>query len=146
MPAPSNPITPVILIITSWPPAPGPAPQGYPPGLMPPHLKKPASNRWRPQRLFSHLWWYAYYARRGQLPLSKTTPTRYDDLRLVKIQTRPLLTRKSNFSNFNTVGSIFRDLSICVSCTTVGLMLTKLEWFLFSEVLHHKSKFTLNLL
>ena len=48
-----------------------PLPLDYPPGLISPYPKRPASKKWRP-----HLWWRAGG---GRLPLSQTPPTRPDD-------------------------------------------------------------------
>ena len=59
------------LIVTS------PPPQGYPPGIIPPHTPRPASQRWRPQR--PHPPHIRGQAGRGRLSLAQTLPPRPDD-------------------------------------------------------------------
>ena len=55
-----------------------PTSQGYPPGLIPPHTPRPASQRWRPQRPLPHL---RGRAGRGRFPLGQTPPQGPDDRR-----------------------------------------------------------------
>ena len=56
-----------------------PPPQGYPPGLIPPHTPRPASQRWRPKRPLPLIFGGVLEEEGGGLPLGQTPPPGPDD-------------------------------------------------------------------